>query len=74
MNKIKKVLICGLGAIGSIYAVKIKESFEKLYKFDNSFQIKILVDQKRLNRYIETPLSFNNNLYNFDYINFDLYM
>lgn len=68
MSNIKKVLICGLGAIGSIYAVKIKEAFEKFCKFDNSFQIKVLVDQKRLNRYKETPLIFNHSVYNFDYI------
>ena len=38
MKDIQNVLICGLGAIGSIYADKIKDA-------------KILVDEQRLERY-----------------------
>ena len=40
MKEIKTVLICGIGAVGSIYANKINQ-----YDSNN---LKILVDEKRL--------------------------
>lgn len=60
MKEIKKVLICGLGAIGTIYA-------DKIQKFSND-NLKILVDEKRLERYIKNPIIFNGEEKNFNYI------
>ena len=40
MNEIKKVLVCGIGAVGSIYGNKINE-----YDSEN---LRVLVDEKRL--------------------------
>lgn len=59
-KKIKNVLICGLGAIGSIYATKIKDN--------NVATLKVLVDENRLHKYKTTPLVFNDKPYEFDYI------
>lgn len=51
MKEIKNVMICGIGAIGSIYANIIS-------KFDNE-NLKILVDEKRLERYSKNPIIYN---------------
>ena len=55
MKDIQNVLICGLGAIGSIYADKIKDA-------------KILVDEQRLERYKKNPTTFNGKVMELDYI------
>ncbi len=60
MSSIKKVLICGLGAIGSIYAVKIAPKTD--------IELKVLVDSSRFERYKSSPLVFNGVSYNFDYV------
>ena len=60
MREIKKVLICGIGAIGSIYADKINE-----YDKDN---LRILVDKERLEKYKKFPKIFNGKLLNLNYI------
>ena len=60
MKEIKKVLICGLGAIGSIYAVKILQN--------NKADLSVLVDKVRLSRYKSEPLNFNGKEYLFKYI------
>ena len=60
MNKINNVLICGIGAIGSIYAKAIQ-------KYDNN-SLKILVDKERLKRYTENPTVFNGKELNLNYI------
>ena len=60
MKEIKNVVICGLGAIGSIYAVKISEQ--------KSINLKIAVDEQRLPKYLQNPLIFNGKEYCFDYI------
>lgn len=60
MKEIKKVLICGLGAIGSIYAVKILQN--------NKADLNVLVDKARLSRYKSEPLNFNGKEYLFTYI------
>lgn len=60
MSEIKKVLICGLGAIGSIYAVKIKNCLKG--------SLKVLVDKERLNIYKSSPLIYNDTKYDFDYL------
>lgn len=58
MKEIKNVLICGIGAIGSIYA-------EKIQKYST---LKVLVDKKRLEKYTKNPVIFNGRELNFDYI------
>lgn len=60
MKEIKKVLICGIGAIGSIYADKISH-------FDNE-NLKILVDKIRLEKYIKNPKKFNDKELVLNYI------
>lgn len=55
MRDIENVLICGLGAIGSIYADKIKGA-------------KILVDNDRLERYKKNPTTFNGKVMELDYV------
>lgn len=54
----RKILICGLGAVGLTYAVKFK----------NNSELKILVDEERLNRYTQNKPLFNDIVQNFDYI------
>ncbi|MBR1424087.1 ketopantoate reductase family protein [bacterium] len=60
MKSIKNVLICGIGAIGSIYAYKINKIFPE--------NLKILVDKKRLENYKKNPKIFNNEKLNLNYI------
>lgn len=55
MKEIKNILICGLGAIGSIYVAKIKDA-------------RVLVDKDRLERYKKNPTYFNGELLSPDYI------
>lgn len=60
MSEIKNVLICGLGAIGTIYAEKIQRT--------KSAELKVLVDESRLERYKSNPVVFNGKSLYFDYI------
>ena len=60
MKEIKSVVICGLGAIGGIYAVK-------LHDFSTDI-LKVLVDEERLSRYSKNPLIYNGKEYDFDYV------
>ena len=60
MKEIKTVLICGIGAVGSIYANKINQ-----YDSNN---LKILVDENRLKQYTKTPKIFNGKELILDYI------
>ena len=60
MNEIKNVLICGIGAVGSIYA-------DKIYKFSPD-NLKILVDKERLERYSKSPMVFNGKELMLDYV------
>lgn len=55
-----KVLLCGLGAIGSIYA-------DKISKFVN-VDFRVLVDKKRLEKYKKNPTYFNNKFLDLKYI------
>lgn len=57
---IKNVLICGIGAIGSIYAVKLLEN--------KNCNLKILVDETRIEKYKKEGLNYNDKRYDFDYI------
>ena len=54
MNEIKKVLVCGIGAIGSIYADKIEK-----YSPEN---LRVLVDETRFERYKKNPTIFNDRI------------
>ena len=54
----RKILICGLGAVGLTYAVKFKANSE----------LKILVDKERLKRYTQNKPVFNGIVQNFEYI------
>ncbi len=60
MKEIEKVLVCGIGAIGSIYANAINEYDSK--------NLRILVDKKRLENYTKNPKIFNGKPLNFNYI------
>lgn len=60
MNQIKNILICGLGAIGTICASSIIKN--------NNYNLKILVDEKRFKKYFNKPTIFNEKEYFFDYI------
>ena len=59
MREIKNVILCGLGAIGSVYA-------DKLQQADCKFRV--LVDTLRLERYKLNPIKYNGNLLNVNYI------
>lgn len=58
-KEIKNILICGLGAIGTICASSI---------IDNNFNLKILVDENRYEKYSKEPTIFNKKEYFFNYI------
>ncbi len=60
MDEIKNVIICGLGAVGTAFAVKILNS--------RPDTLKILVDEYRLARYQKQPRIFNGKTLNFQYI------
>ncbi len=60
MKEIKKVLICGIGAIGSIYANIINNY--------DSQNLKILVDEIRLEKYKKYPKIFNGKELKLNYI------
>lgn len=60
MKEIKNVLVCGIGAVGSIYADKIE-------KFTPQ-NLRVLVDEARLERYKKNPTVFNGRVLNFNYI------
>mgnify|MGYP004476454529 FL=1 len=60
MKEIKNVLVCGIGAVGSIYADKIE-------KFTPQ-NLRVLVDKARLERYKKNPTVFNGRVLDFNYI------
>ncbi len=60
MNEIKNVLVCGIGAVGSIYANKINEY--------NSECLRVLVDETRLEKYKKNPKVFNGKPLIFNYV------
>lgn len=59
-SDIRNVIICGIGAIGSIYADKIHN------KTPNN--LRVLVDNERKERYTQNPMIFNGKPLNFNYI------
>lgn len=60
MKKIKNVLICGIGAVGSIYANKINKFAPET--------LRVLVDKSRLENYSKNPKIFNGQPLNLNYI------
>ena len=60
MKEIKKVIICGVGAVGSIYANLISN-----YDIEN---LRVLVDKERYDKYIKSPKIFNGKELNLRYI------
>ena len=60
MKNIEKVLICGIGAVGSIYANKINEY--------NSANLRVLVDKSRYEKYLKNPKIFNGRELKLNYI------
>ena len=60
MDKINKVLICGLGGVGCVCAAAIEEN--------KSAELKILVDEARYDFYKSNPTQFNSKTYEFKYI------
>ena len=60
MREIKNVLICGIGAVGSIYANKINEY--------GSVILKALVDNERFEKYQNSPKIFNGKELKIDYV------
>ena len=60
MRELKKVVIIGLGAIGSVYAAKLHDY--------NSQCLRVVVDETRYKRYIQEGLVFNGKRYDFNYV------
>lgn len=60
MKEIKNVLLCGLGAVGTIYADKIQR-----FNPDN---FRALIDEKRLEKYKTNPIIFNGVQLDFNYV------
>lgn len=56
----RRVILCGLGAVGLTYAVKLKNS--------DNIELKILVDKARRDKYEAVKPLFNGEEQNFDYI------
>ena len=59
-RKIKNVIVCGIGAVGSIYAEKFKQNAE--------CDLRVLVDEDRLKRYSNEPIIFNGQELMFNYV------
>lgn len=60
MDEIKTVLICGMGAIGSVYA-------NAIYNYNNNI-LSVLVDKARLKKYQNNPPVFNGKTMDFNYV------
>lgn len=57
MKKLQKVMLCGLGAIGTIYALKLKECCD----------FRVIADKERRLRYDKNPTIFNGETCKFEY-------
>lgn len=60
LEKIKKVLLVGLGGVGTVYANLISQN--------SCVDLRVLVDDKRLKNYLETPRKLNGVDCEFNYI------
>lgn len=59
-HEIKNILICGIGAVGSIYA-------DKIQSFDSA-HLRVLVDKERFAKYKKEPVIFNGRELDFNYV------
>ena len=59
-HEIKNILICGIGAVGSIYA-------DKIQSFDSA-HLRVLVDKERFAKYKKEPMIFNGRELDFNYV------
>lgn len=59
-HEIKNILICGIGAVGSIYA-------DKIQSFDSA-HLRVLVDKDRFAKYKKEPMIFNGRELDFNYV------
>lgn len=59
MKEIRNIAIVGLGAIGSVYAVKFHEY--------NTQCLQVIVDETRYEKYMKVGLVFNGKRYDFNY-------
>ena len=59
MKEIRNVILCGLGAVGSVYA-------DKLQHADCDFRV--LADKVRVEKYKKNPVTYNNKPLNLKYI------
>ena len=64
MNEIRNIILCGMGAVGSVYANKINEYCKK----NTDINFRVLVDEERYKRYEKTPVLFNGKELNVKYI------
>ena len=60
MNDIKNIILCGMGAIGSIYA-------DKILKYDE-LNFRVLVDEARYSKYVSSPVIYNSKKLDVKYI------
>lgn len=60
LEKIKKVLLVGLGGVGTVYANLISQN--------PCVDLRVLVDDERLKKYLETPRKLNGIACKFNYI------
>ena len=60
MKEIKNILLCGLGAVGTIYADKIQQHSPENFR--------VLVDEQRLLKYKANPIIFNDRKLDFNYV------
>ena len=60
MKEIKTILLCGLGAIGTIYADKFNRCSGENFR--------VLVDESRLERYLQNPVIYNGKTMDFNYV------
>ena len=60
MKEIKKILILGLGAIGSIYATKLHDYSPEC--------VNVLLDKSRVESYKKNGIIFNKKRYDFEYL------
>ncbi len=60
MRKINNVILCGMGAVGSIYADILKDY--------SPIDFRVLLDKARLERYTKNPMIYNGKILNVNYL------
>lgn len=59
MKEIENIILCGLGAVGAVYADKLSKT---------NYNFRVLVDETRFDRYQQNPITYNNEQLNVKYI------